>query len=304
MSVQLEVKQRTRRPVGDDARTRLLAGMPVTERRLSLAGVSTAVFEGGSGPPIILLHGPGEFAAKWLRVIPDLVLTHRVIAPDLPGHGASEVTSGPLDASRVFAWLGELIEHTCPSPPALVGHLLGGAIGARFAGERHDQLSQLVLVNAMGLGRFRPSPQFALALIGFLARPTARTSDRLWRRCTVDLDGIREQMGEDWETFEAYYLDCARTSTSKAAVRTLMGQFGVPPIPPSELAQLALPTALIWGQHNAGMRLRIAEVASTRYGWPLHVIENAADDPALEQPEAFLQALHATLDSNERGVEQ
>ena len=73
-----------------DARERLLAGIPVTERRLTLAGISTAVLEGGDGPPIVLLHGPGEFAAKWMRVIPDLVKSHRVVAPDLPGHGATE----------------------------------------------------------------------------------------------------------------------------------------------------------------------------------------------------------------------
>ena len=51
-----------------NARERLLAGMPVTERRLELAGISTAVLEGGDGPPVVLLHGPGEYAAKWMRV--------------------------------------------------------------------------------------------------------------------------------------------------------------------------------------------------------------------------------------------
>jgi len=71
-------------------RKRLLATLPVAERRLRLNGVSTAVLEGGEGLPIVLLHGPGEYAATWLRVIPDLVTTHRVVAPDLPGHGASE----------------------------------------------------------------------------------------------------------------------------------------------------------------------------------------------------------------------
>ena len=59
---------------------------------VTLAGVSTAVLEGGDGPPMLLLHGPGEFAAGWLPVFPDLVPTHRVIAPDLPGHGASTWT--------------------------------------------------------------------------------------------------------------------------------------------------------------------------------------------------------------------
>jgi hypothetical protein len=45
------VEKRGRRSAGDDARERLLAGIPVTERRLELARVSTAVLEGGEGPP-------------------------------------------------------------------------------------------------------------------------------------------------------------------------------------------------------------------------------------------------------------
>ena len=61
---------RSRPPAGASARERLLAGMPVTERRLQLIGVSTAVLEGGDGPPLILLHGPGGYAAHWMRVIP------------------------------------------------------------------------------------------------------------------------------------------------------------------------------------------------------------------------------------------
>jgi hypothetical protein len=36
----------------------------------------------------------------------------------------------------------------------------------------------------------------------------------------------------------------------------------------------------------------VAEQASTRYGWPLQVIDDAADDPVIEQPEAFLRSLH------------
>ena len=85
-----------------DARERLLAGLPVTERRLTLAGVSTAVLEGGDGPPVVLLHGPAGNAAHWMRVIPALATTRRVIVPDLPGHGASIVDdAGELDAERV-----------------------------------------------------------------------------------------------------------------------------------------------------------------------------------------------------------
>jgi pimeloyl-ACP methyl ester carboxylesterase len=46
-------------------RDRLLAGLPVDDSRLELAGTSTAVLEGGAGPPVVLLHGPGEFSAVW-----------------------------------------------------------------------------------------------------------------------------------------------------------------------------------------------------------------------------------------------
>ncbi|HEX7212096.1 MAG TPA: hypothetical protein VF241_14320, partial [Propionibacteriaceae bacterium] len=74
---------------GHRAREQLLDATPATEQRLMLAGISTAVLIGGDGPPIVLLHGPGEFALTWLRVIPELMRTHRVVVPDLPGHGAS-----------------------------------------------------------------------------------------------------------------------------------------------------------------------------------------------------------------------
>ena len=99
---------------GHRAREQLLDATPATEQRLMLAGISTAVLIGGDGPPIVLLHGPGEFALTWLRVIPELMRSHRVIVPDLPGHGASLLSDAPLDADRVLAWLNELIEQTCP----------------------------------------------------------------------------------------------------------------------------------------------------------------------------------------------
>jgi pimeloyl-ACP methyl ester carboxylesterase len=279
----------------DGARERLLAAMPVRERRLQLAGVSTAVLEGGDGRPVVLLHEQGEFAARWLRVIPDLVTTHRVVAPDLPGHGASRLGDGALGADRVSAWLDELIERTCASPPTLVGHMLGGAIAARYAIVHGDRLDRLVLVDSFGVGRFRPGLRFALALIRYLMQPNERTQERLFRQCYFDLDAVRDQMGEHWETYRACVLDHARTPSVKAALRILMRKTGVPAIPSADLARIAVPTTLVWGRHDPVMRLRIAEAASERYGWPLHVIERAADDPPMEQPQAFVQALRSAL---------
>lgn len=295
MSWQRDVEERDRRSAGDDARERLLATIPVRERRLQLAGASTAVLEGGDGPPVVLLHSSGEFATLWMRVIPDLVTTHRVVAPDLPGHGASEVTDGPLDADHVVAWLGAVIQHTCPSPPALVGHGLGGAIAARFAVEQGDRLGRLVLVDAFGLGQFEPAPSFGLALNRFLGQPTEDTRDGLFEQCFADLGGLRQQMGERCQPLAAYALDRARTPYMKAALGSLMPHLAMPAIPPADLARIAVPTALIWGRHDLQVRLQTAEAASARHGWPLRVIEDAGDDPALEQPEAFMHALRAAL---------
>ena len=124
MTSQHDVEKHGGGSADHNTRERVLAELPVTERRLQLAGISTTVLQGGDGPPVLLLHGPGEFAALWGRVIPDLVTTHRVVAPDLPGHAATGLPDGPLGHDRLRTWLGELIERTCGSPPALVGHFL------------------------------------------------------------------------------------------------------------------------------------------------------------------------------------
>jgi pimeloyl-ACP methyl ester carboxylesterase len=294
MSRQRIVEDGSRRAIGDDARQQLLAGAPVTEQRLDLAGVSTAVLEAGDGPPVMLLHGQGGWSGMWLPVIPDLVRTYRVVAPDLPGLGASEVPDGPPDAARVLAWLGELIGRTCPAPPALVGVSLGASIAARFAIAHPDRLSRLVLVGAGSLGRFRPAPGVALAMLRFIARPSERTHHGFLRQVAVDPARVRALMGQRWEASQTYNLDRARTPSVRAANRRLLRELGMKTIPPEELARIAAPTTLIWGRHDRVMRLRIAEEASARYGWPLHVIENAGHF-SIEQPEAFRSALRAAL---------
>jgi pimeloyl-ACP methyl ester carboxylesterase len=281
---------------GDDARRRLLAGAPVTERRLDLAGVSTAVLEAGDGPPVVLLHGQGGWSGMWLPVLPELAATRRVVAPDLPGLGASEMPDGPPDGARVLAWLGELIQRTCPAPPVLVGVSLGASIAARFALAHPDRLSRLVLVDAGSLDRFRPAPGVALALIRFIARPSERTHARFLRQVAVDPARVRALLGERWAASQEYILNRARTPSVRAANRRLLRELGTKRIPPKELARIAVPTSLVWGRQDRVMRLRIAEAASARYGWPLHVVEDAGHF-SIEQPAAFRAALQAALDT-------
>jgi pimeloyl-ACP methyl ester carboxylesterase len=277
-----------------EARQRLLAGMPLIERRLELGGISTVVLEGGSGPPIVVLHGPGEHAAKWFPVLPDLTTTHRVIAPDLPGHGDTVVSDGILlDADCVLGWLGELIERMCPTPPILLGHAVGGAIAARFAALHPDRIRQLVLVDTLGLVPFAPAPEFQQAMMAFITQPSEETQDRLWEQCAFDLDRLRKREGERWDWMRAYNLDRARTPRLQTQQHALMTEFGFPAISAEVLGRIDVPTTLIWGRHDLATRVQVALTATARYGWPLRIIDDAGADPPMEQPEAFLAELRA-----------
>jgi pimeloyl-ACP methyl ester carboxylesterase len=274
-----------------NARAAALAGLPVVERRLELAGISTAVLEGGSGAPLVLLHGPGEHAAKWLRVLPGLTESHRVVAPDLPGHGATDVSDRELDVARVLAWMSDLVARTCSRPPIVVGHVLGGAIAARFAARQGARIRHLVLADALGLVPFQPDPAFGKALTEFVSQPDGESHDRLWQHCAFDLDRLRDAMGGQWERLRAYTLDRAGVPGLAQAQGALMEQFGLPAIPADELRAITVPTTLVWGRHDLATPLRVAEAASERYGWPLVVIEDAADDPAMDRPDAFTDVL-------------
>jgi pimeloyl-ACP methyl ester carboxylesterase len=291
------VEQGSGRTVGDDLRRRLLAGAPVTERRLRLAGVSTAVLEGGDGPPVVLLHGQGGWAGVWVPVMADLVRDHRVVAPDLPGLGASRVDGSPPDADRVLAWLGELVDQTCPAPPVLVGVSLGGSIAARFAAAHGERLAGLVLASMGGLvGKVRIPPAMLLALVRHSLRPSERTAMGMLRQVSVDVDRVRRRMGDRWAPFRAYSLELARTPGVRRANRHLLRELGLRQLPPEELARIDVPTTLIWGRQDRVMPLATAREASVRYGWPLEVIDDAGHFLGVDQPEAFLGSLRRALD--------
>ncbi len=278
---------------------RLLAAAPVTERRVDAAGVSTAVYEGGHGPPMILLHGQGEFWAVWLNVLDDLVATHRVVVVDLPGHGGSRPGDATLDAATLVRWLDEVIDATCDEPPVLVGHLLGGGIALRHAVEHSDRIRHLVLVDSLGLAWFRPAPSFAIPMIRFMARPTAESRDRLFDKCFVDFDRTGQKYGDSWEDLREHALQLAQGDELDAALKAMMPRVGMPPVAARDRDRITAPTTLVHGRHDLQVQLAAAERAARRHGWPLHIIEDCRDDPAAEQPEVFLRVLHDVLDDTD-----
>jgi pimeloyl-ACP methyl ester carboxylesterase len=197
---------------------------------------------------------------------------------------------------RVSKWLGELIERTTSTPPTLVGHLLGGAIAAWFASERSEKLCRLVLIDTFGLTAFAPAPEFGAAVSEFFAAPSRASHRALWRYCAHDVERVERDLGASWRDFEEYNVEQADSPAFKACSPVLMQLFGAP-LTPERLRSIAVSTTLIWGRHDLATPLSVAQAASKHHGWPLHVIDNANDDPPFEQPEALTSVLRVVLAS-------
>jgi pimeloyl-ACP methyl ester carboxylesterase len=63
----------------------------------------------------------------------------------------------------------------------------------------------------------------------------------------------------------------------------------------AELQGIDVPVVLIWGSRDRMVPLRIAELAGSKFGWPLHIVDDVGHVPHIEQPEAFLRVLQEAL---------
>lgn len=283
--------------MADSARERMLAGVPVSERRVRLAGVSTALLEAGSGPPLVLLQGGIECGgAYWAPVIERLAEEHRLVVPDVPGLGESEPLS-ELDADVFADWFDELLHATCDERPAVIAHSLLGTLATRYAARDGGWLERLVIYAAPGIGPYRIPLGLRVTAIRFGLRPSERNAERFDRWAFFDFDEAKRR-DEGWlEAFNAYTRARASVAHVKRTMRRLIPS-ATKQIPETELRRIVVPTDLIWGRHDRFVPLDLGEWASARLGWPLHVIEEAGHVPHIERPEAFLHALPADIAPN------
>lgn len=275
------------------ARGDLLQHLPAVERRIDVDGIATSMLEGGQGPPLLLIHGGSQAGALlWWRVLPELCGRYRVLAPDLPGLGASEPMD-TVDAGGFARWLRRLIDAACDEPPTVIAHSMPAALTARFAVRHGHLLRRLVLVDATGLGPFRPSPAFLWAALRLTARPSRHSLERFNRWPYRDPDRTRMQDAERHRSIDDYLIARASVPHVKRTMRQLI-KAGARRIPEAVLGRLDVPTALVWGSHDRMVPLDHARTASAGLGWPLTIIDGAGHLPHIEQPAAFVDALVET----------
>ncbi|HLI24384.1 MAG TPA: alpha/beta fold hydrolase [Acidimicrobiales bacterium] len=110
--------------------------------------VRTAYMEAGPrhGPAVVAIHGLGATNASLLPTIWDLAADYRVIAPDLPGHGASSAPRAPYNAAFFSRWLNDLLDELGVDRAVVMGNSLGGRISLEYGLDHPERVAGLVLL--------------------------------------------------------------------------------------------------------------------------------------------------------------
>jgi pimeloyl-ACP methyl ester carboxylesterase len=268
---------------------RMLAWLPVRQRRVEAAGVATAVLTGGAGQPLVLLHGGIECGGiYWAPVIDRLVGNHRVVVPDAPGLGES-APFDPLDDERLARWLHELINLTCEARPTLVAHSLFGTLATRLTAHA-DSLARLIVYNAPGIGRYRMPLGLRIVATWFALRANERNGNRFERYALLHREQTRprDPAGSTRSVRTRARASASSTSSGHCAPCSRSGRCAsrTPSCDGS-----ASRRRLLWGCYDRMTPPAPARAASTRLGWPLHVVNEAAHAPHLEHPNTFVDRL-------------
>ena len=131
------------------SRLREKGGTVAVERTVLSGGVRLAVHDhGGTGAPVVLLHGLAGHSGEWDATAAWMRERYRVIAVDQRGHGASERHPPEVSRAAYVADVIAVIEDPRPEPVVLIGQSLGGHTAMLAAAARPDLVRALVMVEA------------------------------------------------------------------------------------------------------------------------------------------------------------
>jgi pimeloyl-ACP methyl ester carboxylesterase len=273
--------------------------MSGTARRTTLHGQELSYLDSGTGPAVLFIHGLLGSHRNWAHLVDALDTRHRVVAPDLIGHGASAKPMGDYSLGAHAATLRDLLDHLGIARVTLVGHSLGGGIAMQFCYLFPDRVERLVLVSSGGLGRSvspllrsatLPGADWVLALAasGWVrdrAEAVGGTLRRLGLQPSADLT-------EGWLGFSSLgeretrraFLATARSVIDPGG-QTVTAHHHLP-------MAITIPTLVVWGTQDRMIPAWHATTAQQAIaGSRVELFEGAGHFPHLEQPERFAQLL-------------
>jgi pimeloyl-ACP methyl ester carboxylesterase len=274
--------------------------MPVEllHRDIKASGVRLRVAEVGAGAPVVLLHGQFADHSTWEDVIESLGANYHLVAPDLPGFGASEKPPSSRFAYGVEAFCETIVDLYAAlelGPAVVVGHGLGGAIALGLAAKHPELISGLVLVDALCY----EAPIDLRRRVALLPLVGGFVLKQLWGRPTfrgyfrdVVVANPDERVAQ---RIDHYYEVFSSPAARGSALATLRGTVDTRPLV-AHTARIAAPTLIVWGRYDRLHPVRLGHRLSREIrGAGLEIFETG-HAPHEEQPARFARALGRFLE--------
>lgn len=274
-----------------------------------LGGVAVQMAGPEAGPPILLVHGTAGWSGFWRNVSAHLAARGwRVIAVDLPPFGYSEHDSqARYDRASQAARLASILEQTA-GRPAIVGHSFGAGAVVELALRAPARVRSLVLVDA-ALGALDPAPQgggvsgWAMGQ-SWIAQPVTSASltnpvltGWLFRSLLA-----RKEAAAPWvETIQQPMRREGTTAAYAAWLPALLtADDGGMSRRSSNLARIAAPVSLIWGEADTVTPIAQGEtLARLMRARSFARLPGVGHIPHIEDEAGFLAALDAALGGTE-----
>jgi pimeloyl-ACP methyl ester carboxylesterase len=274
------------------------AKLPGLEERFAeLKGVRMRYFVGGAGPPLILVHGLGGAAANWTELVPRLVRRHRLLVPDLPGHGGSTALPAVAGLEPFADRVALVADREGMLPAPVVGHSLGGMVVLRMALRQPDDFPALVLAAAAGLsignvwGRNLLSVFSTIRPGRLAARYRSRVSrSPLLRRLVFGFVSVADPAGLTDEAVEGFLAAHLLHTDVGSAWRALRADD-----PREELEAIRCPVLVLWGAEDLQLPLDDAFEYTRRLRARLRVIPGCGHLLIGERPQACDRAIEDFL---------
>jgi len=232
------------------------------------------------GEPWVFLHGLGSIGSTWIPVMKALRRSCRILVPELSALGGTEAPGGGLGIRQGAEVIARLIEREWGGRPVTVAGLsLGGWMAVRLALARPDLVSRLVLIDAGGYRAQDWERVQRLVTISDLAGV-----DRLYKAIFVRPPWL---LRVSRRTFLKAY-------TSPGVKQVLTATEEADTFGDRDLARLAMPTAIIWGEHDGLFDLATARaMAAALPESTLSVIPGCGHAVHLECPDRLIEAIEA-----------